>query len=162
MSEDLEQLLRSLRLPKMAEILEEVTNEALKKDLSYPDFLLRLVRPQWHARQEQALAWRIKQARLPEEWTLESFPYAKQPGVKRRQIKAFAELDFVAKAENIIFIGPTGVGKSGLSIGILLKALQNGYRGRFIRAQDLFDELYASIADRSTRNLVNRLAQQLL
>ena len=54
------------------------------------------------------------------------------------------------KAENIVFIGPTGVGKTGLASGLLLKALQNGHRGLFIRAQDLFDEMYASLADRST------------
>ena len=72
---------------------------------------------------------------------------------------AFAELDFVAKAENIVFIGPTGVGKTGLAIGLLLKALQNGHRALFVRAQDLFDEMYASLADRSSRKLVNHLAR---
>jgi DNA replication protein DnaC len=68
-------------------------------------------------------------------------------------------LDFVAKAENIVFIGPTGVGKTGLASGLLLKALQSGYRGRFIRAQDLFDEMYASLADRSTRKLLSYLSR---
>ena len=52
----------------------------------------------------------------------------------------------------------TGVGKTGLATGLLLKALQNGYRCQFICAQDLFDEMYASLADRSTRKLLNRLA----
>lgn len=79
--------------------------------------------------------------------------------MNRKQIRAFAELDFVAKRENLVFIGPTGVGKTGLACGILLKALQNGMRCQFIRAQDLFDEMYASLADRSTRRLVNRLAR---
>ena len=51
------------------------------------------------------------------------------------------------------------MGKTGLASGILLKALQNGYRGQFIRAQDLLDEMYASVADRSTRKLVDRLAR---
>jgi hypothetical protein len=46
-----------------------------------------------------------------------------------------------------------------MASGLLLKALQNGYRGVFMRAQDLFDEMYASIADRSTRRLLNRLAK---
>ena len=49
------------------------------------------------------------------------------------------------------------MGKTGIASGLLLKAIQNGYRGRFIRAQDLFDEMYASLADRSTRKLLNRL-----
>jgi DNA replication protein DnaC len=159
MTDELDQLLRSLRLNRTREIFDEQLKHAEKADLSYTEFVLRLLRPQWHARQEQALNWRIKKAALPEPWTLESFPYAKQPGVNRKHIRAFAELDFVAKAENIVFIGPTGVGKTGLAIGILLKALQNGYRGLFIRAQDLFDEMYASLADRSSRKLINRLAR---
>ena len=60
---------------------------------------------------------------------------------------------------NLVFIGETGVGKTGLASGLLLKALQNGHRGIFMRAQDLFDEMYASLADRSTRRLLNRLAK---
>ena len=159
MNDDLDQLLRNLQLGRIREIYDAQLKEAEKEEISYSDFLLRLLRPQWHARQEQSLTWRIKHAGLREPWTLESFPYPKQPGVNRKQVRAFAELDFVAKAENIVFIGPTGVGKTGLASGILLKALQNGHRGLFVRAQDLFDEMYASLADRSSRKLVNRLAR---
>jgi len=100
-----------------------------------------------------------RKANLPERWSLETFPYARQPGVSRKQIRAFAELDFVAKHENLVLAGPTGVGKTGLACGLLLKALQNGHRCQFVRAQDLFDEMYASLADRSTRRLLNRLAR---
>jgi hypothetical protein len=75
------------------------------------------------------------------------------------QIRTFAELEFVPKAENIVFIGPTGIGKTGLASALLLKALQNGHRGVFMRAQDLFDEMYASIADRLTRRLLDRLVR---
>lgn len=159
MNDDLEQLLKNLHLRKIVEIYDDTVARAEKEQPSYTDFLLSLLRPQWFARQESALAWRIKQAKLPEQWTLESFPWQQQPGVSQRQIRGFAELDFVAKAENIVFIGSTGVGKTGIGIGLLLKAIQNGYRARFIRAQDLFDEMYASLADRSTRQLVNQLAR---
>src|SRR5207247_7766744 len=128
-------------------------------DPSYTEFVTRLMRAQWHARLEHALEWRIRNAKLPERWSLDTFPFPRQPGVNRKQIRTFAELDFVAKKENIVFIGPTGVGKSGLASGILLKAIENGYRCQFIRAQDLFEEMYASLADRSTRQLLKRLAR---
>jgi len=159
MTDEIAQLLKSLHLGKIAEILDVELAHAQKKDLSYQDLVARLLRAQWHHRQEAALAWRIKQARLPEQWTLESFPFKRQPGVAQKQIRGFAELDFVPKAENIVFVGPTGVGKTGLASGLLLKALQNGHRGLFLRAQDLFDEMYASLADRSSRKLLNRLAR---
>ena len=70
---------------------------------------------------------------------------------------SLAGLDFVERAENIAFIGKPGTGKSGLAIGLLRTALINGYRGRFYNAQDLLDELYASLADRSTPKLIKRL-----
>jgi DNA replication protein DnaC len=159
MTEELEQLMKNLHLRHMLEIYAEQLRSAEKEDLSYTEFLVRMLRPEWHSRQQHSLQARIKRARLPELWTLETFPYPKQPGVNRRQIRAFAELDFIPKVENIVFIGKSGVGKTGLAGGILLKALENGYRGQFIRAQDLFDEMYASLADRSSRKLLNRLVK---
>ena len=159
MTDEVAQLLKSLRLGRIAELLDDELKNADKDPLSYQDFLARLLRAQWHHQQQSALAWRIERARMPEKWSLESFPWKRQPGVSQRQIRAFAELDFVPKAENIVFIGPTGVGKTGLASAILLKALQNGYRGLFVRAQDLFDEMYASLADRSSRKLIDRLAR---
>jgi DNA replication protein DnaC len=158
MNDEIAQLLKSLHLGRIAEILDEELAHADKSSLGYQELLARLLRAQWHRAQEKALTWRIERAKLPEKWTLESFPFKKQPGVSHKQMRGFAELDFVAKAENIVFIGPTGVGKTGLASSLLLKALQNGYRGRFIRAQDLFDEMYASLADRSTRRLLSYLA----
>ncbi len=159
MNEELEQLLKNLRLKRILEIYEAQLSTAEKQEVSYTEFFVRLMRAQWQARQETALEWRIRQANLPERWSLDTFPFARQPGVNRRQIRAFAELEFIAKAENIVFIGNTGVGKTGLGCGIMLKALENGYRCQFVRAQDLFDDMYASLADRSTRKLIKRLAR---
>lgn len=159
MNDEITQLLKTLRLGRIAEILDDELALAEKNEHSYQDLIARLLRAQWHRQQETALAWRIDRARLPEEWTLESFPWKRQPGVSQKQMRGFAELDFITKAENIVLIGPTGVGKTGLASALLLKALQNGHRGLFVRAQDLFDEMYASLADRSSRKLIDRLAR---
>ena len=159
MTDEIAQLLKALHLGKIAEILDDELKAAEKNDLGYQDLIARLLRAQLHRQQETALAWRIDRAKMPEQWTLESFPWKRQSGVSQKQIRGFASLDFVGKAENIVFVGPTGVGKTGLASGLLLKALQNGQRGLFIRAQDLFDEMYASLADRSSRKLIDRLAR---
>ena len=159
MTDELDQLCKNLKLGRMRAVFDEQLRAAEKQQTTYSEFLAGLLRSQWHDRQESALEWRIRRANLPERWSLETFPYAQQPGVNRKQIRAFAELDFAAKHENLVFIGPTAVGKTGLACGLLLKALQNGLRCEFILAQDLFDQMYASLADRSTRKLVNRLAR---
>jgi DNA replication protein DnaC len=157
--DELQQLLKNLHLSRMADTLPDELQRAEKEGLAYTELLLRLVRAQWHHRQESALEWRIRQARLPERWALETFPFKDQSGVNKRQIMSLAELDFIPTATNLVFIGPTGVGKTGLATGLVLKALQNGSRALFIKAQDLFDDLYASLADRSSRKLLDRLAR---
>jgi DNA replication protein DnaC len=159
MSDDIKQLLKNLRLRKIAEIIDRELETARKNSPSYSDLIARLLRAEWLDQQQRRVQSRIKQSRIPELWTLESFPFKKQSGVSRTQIRELGELEFIPKAENIVFIGEPGVGKTGLASGLLLKALQNGYRGVFIRAQDLFDDMYASIADRSSRKLINRLAR---
>lgn len=158
MSEDLQQLLSNLKLKTMAARLEDTLAAAEQAGTSLKTLLTQLLRAEWEARQQAALAARLRRAHMPELLTLESFPFKIQTGVKERQIRTFAQLDFIPKAENIVFIGETGVGKTGLMSGLVLKAVQNGYRALFIKAQDLFDEMYASLADRSTRRLLKSLA----
>jgi DNA replication protein DnaC len=158
MNEDLQQLLQNLKLHTLAARFDEMLAAAETNGTPTPTLLTQLLRAEWHARQEQALEARIKRANFRENWTLESFPFKEQKAVKERQIRSLAELEFIPKAENVIFIGETGVGKSGLMMSLARKAVQNGYRALFIQAQDLFDEMYASIADRSSRKLLKSLA----
>ena len=141
MNEDLQQLLNNLKLRTLAARFDEMLAAAELNSTPIPTLFTQLLRAEWQARQEQALEARIQPANFPEDWTLESFPFNLQKGVKERQIRSFAELEFIPKAENITFIGETGVGKTGLVISIARKAVQNGYRALFIKAQDLFDEM---------------------
>jgi DNA replication protein DnaC len=158
MNDDIEQLLKTLKLKRMREIIDRELHRATQKKPSYSNFLARLLREEYLSKQERSMKYRIKQAKIPEQWVLETFPFKKQPGVSKAAIMQIAELDFIQSATNIVFIGKTAVGKTGLASSILRKALENGYRGRFIKAQDLFDEMYESLADRSTRRLLNHLA----
>lgn len=156
-TDDLEQLCQRLRLKRLLEILPRELARAEKQGPSYGDFLARLLREQLHDQQQRSLEHRIRRARLPERWSLETFPFDRQPGVRKAVIAQLASLDFIARAENVVLIGETGVGKSGIASALLLKALESGYRGLFIKAQDLFDEMYSTLADRSTRTFLNRL-----
>ena len=158
MREKLHQLLNDLRFGGMSKSLDEILDQALAQQRPIEEVLHLLLLNEAGHRQERALDYRLKQAKLRWPWTLESFPFDKQPQINAAQIRSLASLDFVGRAKNLVFIGPPGVGKTGLAIGLLRKALINGYRGRYYNAQDLLDELYASLADRSTNRLLNRLA----
>ncbi len=81
MNEELDQLLKNLHLKRIREVVKEQLQEAEKEQLDYTEVLLRLMRAQWHHKQEAALGWRIKRAGMPEPWTLETFPFKRQPGV---------------------------------------------------------------------------------
>jgi DNA replication protein DnaC len=157
MDDELDQLLHSLKLSRMREVLDERLAKATVDGVSYTELLRRLLREEHHAQQTRFLEARVQRAHLPERWPLETFPWDRQPGVQRSQVEQLATLDFVGQATNLVFIGPTGVGKTGLASGILLKALFAGKRGEFLKAQDLFDDLFRSLADHSSRKLLDRL-----
>jgi len=143
-------------------VLDRELARAEKLEPSYTEFLARLLREQYLYQQECAMLYRVREARLPEQWTLETFPFDRQPGVAKSTIMQLAELDFLSRGTNLVFIGDPGVGKTGLATGLVLKALENGHKCRFVKAQDLFDEMYASLADRSTTKLLHRLSRVAL
>lgn len=159
MNDDLQQLLKLLRLGRIATVFDRELERAKSEKCGYSDFVARLLREEYHDQRERAIQGRIHRAGIPEKWSLDSFPWDRQPGVDKRAIRELAGLDFVRSGKNLVFIGGTGVGKTGLATGLLLSALRDGYRGYFLRAQDLFDELYASLADRSSRRFLDRLAR---
>ena len=158
MRKKIQQILDQLRLKGMAEVLDHELDRAEKNGAPVTQVLHRLLREELKHRRERSMAYRINNAKIPWPWTLQTFPFELQPGVRKHQIQSLAELSFVAKAENIVFIGPPGTGKSGLASGLLRQALVEGYRGRLYNAQDLLDEVYASLADQTTPKVVRRLS----
>ena len=152
------ELLLELKFSGMIEVLDSVLDNAHATAPSPEEVLHQLLCEETRYRQEKSLEYRIKQARLPWDWSLDTFPFEHQPGVNASQIRSLAGLDFMNKAENLVFIGPPGTGKTGLAIGLARKAALNGFRVRFYNAQDLLDELYTSLADRATSRLLKRLA----
>lgn len=152
------QLLEQMHLVGMAQRLDAVLDAAEQTADPPARVLLSLLREEHRHRQERSLAYRLQQAHLPWLWSLDTFPFERQKTVAEHHIRALASLDFLTRAQNLVFIGPPGTGKTGLAIGLLHQALVNGYRGRFFNAQDLIDELYASLADHSTTRLIKRLA----
>ncbi|MDM8538483.1 ATP-binding protein [Desulfobacterales bacterium HSG17] len=157
MRKKLNQMLIELRLSGMAVVLDRELKSATKNGTAFGEVLWRLLSEEKAYRLERSMLYRLKHAKIPTEWTLKTFPFSKQPGIDKSRIMNLADLSFIERAENIVFIGDPGTGKTGLAISLLRQALVEGYRGRFYNAQDLLDELYASLADRSTAKLIKRL-----
>ncbi len=141
----------------MAQSLDKQLTHAQKNGSSIQEILYQLLVEESRFRQERRLKYRIKNAKLPFDWTLNTFPFEQKPEINKTQIMTLSGLDFLQQGENIVFIGKTGTGKTGLATGILRQALLNGYRGRFYYVQDLLDELYDSLADRTTPKLFRYL-----
>jgi DNA replication protein DnaC len=157
MSDDLESLLEAMKLRALRAALVDELARAERESPGYREFLSRLLHIEHEAQMERFMEYRVAREGIPEQWSLSTYPWDKQPGADRRVIEQLASLDFVRRGENVVLIGPTGVGKTGIASALLLKALHAGMRGLFVKAQDLFDEVYASLADRGTPKLLERL-----
>ena len=159
MREQLHELLAKLRLRGIERALDGELDRAEREGSAAAEVIGRLLAEEEAHRREKSLAYRLTQAKLPWNWTLDSFPFDRQPGVDRAQIRSLAGLDFLRRNENLILIGEPGTGKTGIAIALLRLACLNGHAGRFYNAQELLDELYASLADRSTPKLLAQLSR---
>jgi len=157
MKEELMNLMDSLRLRGMSSCLDDILTEAERNGAPIMDVLLELLQAEHRDTQERCLESRIKRAKLPEDWTLDTFPFKRQPGVNKTQIMGLGKLTFIERSENIIFIGEPGTGKSGIAMSLLRLALLSGYRCKFYNAQEMLNDLYASLADRTSSRLLKIL-----
>jgi DNA replication protein DnaC len=90
---------------------------------------------------------------------METFPFRRQPKLDRKKVMSlYDSFDYILKHQNVVWLGPTGVGKTGLATAFLLQAIDRGYRGYFTTFPDLLAELFASLADRSERKVLRRYA----
>lgn len=160
MLHELHQLCDALKLRYVREAIEDVLREAQRSKPSYSQFVKDLLSRELADKRRRTIANRVKECGLTDYWTLESFPWHIQKTLarQRKAIEELAELDFLERAESVVFVGKPGVGKSGLASAILLKALYAGRTARAITAQNLFEEFEHSQADRSTKRLIKRLS----
>jgi len=157
--ETMREHMKELKLKAISQIFEEEAEKAVKSNLSYTDYLARLLAAEVVRKVDSSINTKINKARFPRRCTLESFDFSFQPELNARQVKELFSLNFVHKKENAIFMGPPGVGKTHLAIALGIKACMDRLRVLFLTASELLDYLYSSLADMTTAAKLESLAR---
>lgn len=132
---------RSLHLSAIARELNQLLVEAEAREMSYLNFASRMAEYELQQRQSSRIRRNYKAAGFPAQKLLEGFDYRHQTTISKRQVNALLDFQFIDERNNLIFIGPPGVGKTHLAIGIGHKAVDAGYRVLFHNALDLVEAL---------------------
>ena len=133
--------LEQLGLTEAAAVIESRLDDAARKEISYAEFLTDLLGVETNARRERYLVTRTRLAHFPFRRTLEMFDFSFQPSVDERQVRELSTLAFVADAANVIMLGPPGVGKTHLAVGLGVKAIEHGHGVYFVKAHHLIEDL---------------------
>jgi DNA replication protein DnaC len=146
---NLDEIFDFLHLPVSLKNYKSVLDTAGKENLSHQEFLLRLLSLESCAKFERQIQARITQAKFPQIKTLDTFDFNFPASIPKQKILAVTQLAFIDNAEGIVFIGPTGVGKTHLANAIGHKAASAGIKTLYTRAVDMINYLIASQADHS-------------
>jgi len=158
MNEELIKMLKYLRLGALIENWDRYLKIAAKGNFSHARLLEYVVAEEYQIKKENARKMRVNRAGIPERFVLETFPFERQPKLDKKRIESIYDgFDYMTKSRNIIFIGPTGTGKTGLATAFLTHAINQGYNGLFISFPELVEHLYQSIADNSQAKTIKKL-----
>ena len=159
MDEGLRKMLKQMRLGGLLDHWDEWLGEGRRKRFSHDRLLQYIIEAEYQIQNEHARRLRRKRAQLPEMFEMETFPFTRQPKLDRKRIMSlYDSFDYMTKRQNIIWLGPTGCGKTGLATSFLLQAIDRGYRGHFISFAELVAKLYASLADHSQQKVIRKFA----
>jgi DNA replication protein DnaC len=160
MNDTLAQQLKSLHLPGLLARWDEHLEAAAQSNLSHARLLTRVVEEEYRLKCDQARQQRLKRAQIPELWVIDTFPFERQPKLSKKKIMAlFDSMAFLKDKQNILWMGGTGCGKTGLATSFLIQAIHQGARGRYVLFADLLHQLHRSQADRSQGRLIRRYLQ---
>jgi DNA replication protein DnaC len=155
--EDLAKKLKYLRLGELLSHWDDTLKMAAKKRYSHMQLLTYIIEQAYQIKQTNACIRRLKRAHIPDPLEIETFPFDQQPKLNRKMVMAlYDSLEYMTAKRNIIWLGPTGCGKTGLASSLLIHAIRRGYTGRYVLFAELVNQLYQSVADHSQHKVLKR------
>jgi DNA replication protein DnaC len=151
---ELVSLLDKMKMDHLGAQLDALCEQASKKDLGYKEFLTEALQTEWKGRHQKGVEARLMMARFPWVKSLEQFDFSFQPTVDRKVIRELATVGFVERAENVIILGPPGVGKTHLAIALGVKAVEAGHKVLFLTLESMITRL-------TKARMENRIERQL-
>lgn len=155
----IKELLKEFKLPDISRSYEEEIKKSLENNISYREFLYNLLKIEEEGKFNRLKERNLKAAKFENFKTIDDFNFDYPETNILSKIKNLEDLSFVDKGENVVFIGPPGVGKSHLSTALGIKSCEKGKKVLFINANDLMDELFVDISMGRLKQKFKKLAK---
>ena len=157
MTKELTAILKYLHLGGLLAHWDEYLKLDADKGFSHTRLLTHVLEAEYRIKRENARRLRLQRARIPELLVVETFPFERQPKLNKKKLMAlYDSLGYLQNHQNIIWLGATGCGKTGLATGFLIHAVEQGYSGRYVLFAELIAELYRSVADHSESKVLKK------
>jgi len=137
----LQENLSRLKLTRAAEVLDIIVSKAEADKSSYLAFLDHLLEEEVAAKDKRRIQTAMKTAGLPVAKSIEEYDFSFHPKLNKKQVMSLFDLDFIRQQENVIFLGPPGVGKTHLAISLAIKACYHGFKVYFTTMDTLMKKL---------------------
>lgn len=157
MNEELKAQLKYLRLSGLLAQWDDYLKLAAEQRFSQSRLLAYVVEQECQLKRQKARQLRLQRARIPEPLLIQTYPFARQPKLNKKKVLAlYDSLGYMKNNQNIIWLGGTGCGKTGLATAFLIQAIDQGYNGRYVLFAELVNELYQSVADHSQGQVLKK------
>ena len=157
MNKELIETLKYLRLGGLLAHWDDYLKLAAEGRFSHARLLTHVLEEECRIKRENARRLRLKRARIPEPLVIETFPFERQPKLNKKKIMAlYDSLGYMSQSQNLLWLGATGCGKTGLATSFLIHAIDQGHSGRYVLFADLIAELYRSVADHSEDKVLKK------
>ncbi len=150
--------LKKLKLPTVLREYEKIARQCAAENVDHVRYLARLIELELLDREARMIDRRIKAARFPAIKGLEGFDFDAIPQLNRKLVLDLARGEFVSRRENVIALGPSGVGKTHIALGLGLAACQRGIRTRFATAAAIVHELIEARDEKRLLRLQKQMA----